>query len=100
MAQCDELAYFKITTVEQLAGVSDANCQNFMGLSELRKRAQAFMQLQRDEAPMQRLQGELVSRDEQISDLNRQLEEMRQMISDIPRGRKRKAEAPEEVEPE
>lgn len=43
-SQIEELAYFKIRTVEKLANLSDAVMQNFMGARELQQKAQKFLQ--------------------------------------------------------
>lgn len=68
--QIEELAYFKIRTVEKLANLSDSVMQNFMGARELQQRAQRFLQA-------------LSSNDsllEKNRDLQRQLDELRAML--------------------
>lgn len=42
-AQAEELAYFKIKTVEQLAGVADNLLQKYMGLQTLKQRAKDWL---------------------------------------------------------
>lgn len=42
-SQIEELAYFKVRTVEKLANLSDAVMQNFMGARELSQKAQRFL---------------------------------------------------------
>jgi hypothetical protein len=42
-AQCEELAYFKIRTIEQLADLSDSN-MSFMGARELQQAAKKYIE--------------------------------------------------------
>jgi hypothetical protein len=79
-AQCDELAYFRIQTVEQLASVSDVNAQRYMGLNDLRSKAQRHMEIIKAEAPMNKLQAELASRDETIAALQAQMKELMEFV--------------------
>jgi hypothetical protein len=58
-AQVEELAYFKIRTLEHLAAVSDAGCQRAPGMLELRRRAQAALESAEKAAPFIKLQAEL-----------------------------------------
>lgn len=88
-AQCDELAYFRIQTVEQLASVTDANAQRYMGLNELRKKAQDYLDTIKSEAPFARMQSELATRDEEISTMKGQLQTL---MEEIQRLRTEKAE--------
>jgi hypothetical protein len=82
-AQVDELAFFNITTVEQLAVVSDVNCQRFMGLSQMREMAKKYLDRVHDEAPMLKVQAELVQRDEQISTLQMQIAQMQAILEEV-----------------
>lgn len=43
-SQCEELAYFNIKTVEQLAAVSDSNAQKIMGIQVLKSKAAAYLE--------------------------------------------------------
>ena len=98
-AQVDELAFFKVQTVEQLAAISDGNCQRYLGLSELRKKAQDYLEQLKSEAPMQKVQAELHKRDETIEALMQQLAEAQKAIAKI-NARDRKRHGPEATEPE
>lgn len=80
-AQCDELAFFRIQTVEQLASVSDSNAQRYMGLNELRRKAQQYLETIKSEAPFTKLQSELATRDEQISTMQGQLASLLEEIN-------------------
>ncbi|MGH8694057.1 MAG: hypothetical protein ACREVM_07505, partial [Burkholderiales bacterium] len=42
-AQIEEMKFFNITTVEALAGVSDAVTQKFMGITDLKQKAQKYL---------------------------------------------------------
>lgn len=48
--QAEELAYFHVYTVEQLAELSDANAQNFMGINTLKQKAKDFLAASTDTA--------------------------------------------------
>lgn len=82
-AQVDELAFFRISTIEQLAAVSDANCQRFMGLSQLRDKASKYLVHLREEAPMLKVQAELEQRDQQIKTQADQIQEMQAMLAQL-----------------
>jgi hypothetical protein len=69
-SQVEELAYFKIRTIEQLANMSDSVMQNFMGAREYQQKAQQFLM-------------KLTSGDEllkQNQDLQRQINELREQL--------------------
>ena len=42
-SQCEELKFFNVRTVEQLANMSDSNTQNFMGIGYLKQKAQEYI---------------------------------------------------------
>jgi hypothetical protein len=82
-AQADELAFFKIVTVEQLASVSDVNAQKFPGLIQLRQKAQLYVDQAKSDAPFERVQAELAQRDEKINAQAAEMEMMRQAIAEL-----------------
>lgn len=47
-SEVEELAYFKITTVEQLAGVNDSAAQSFNGLQNYKQKAKDYLASQND----------------------------------------------------
>lgn len=67
-AQVEELKYFNIRTVEQLATVSDGNSQKFMGIQILRQRAVEYVNATATDAPIAQLQEELEQRDLKIQE--------------------------------
>lgn len=73
-AQVDELAYFKIQTVEQLANVSDNIAQKFMGLNSLRDKAKSYLERMAGEEPNNRLAAEVAKKDEELNALRAQLQ--------------------------
>jgi hypothetical protein len=71
-ARAEELAFFNIKTVEQLAALNDAQLANLgMGARELRERAKLWLSVARsDAAPLERLQAEnerLASENERLT---------------------------------
>lgn len=80
VSQVAELKYMNITTVEQLADLSDAICQKMMGLVQLRTEAKAYITAAKDGAHAQNLAAELAKRDEQIERLNEQVAELGRML--------------------
>lgn len=61
-AQVEELAYFEIRTVEQLAGMSDALAGKFMGINQLRDRARVFLEETSGQKPL----AELMTKNEEL----------------------------------
>lgn len=49
-AQCEELKYLNIRTVEQLAAVSDSNAQGIMGIQALKAKAAKFLETAESDA--------------------------------------------------
>ncbi|HEY5412901.1 MAG TPA: hypothetical protein VIJ94_19465 [Caulobacteraceae bacterium] len=64
-ARVQELAYFNLRTVEQMAAVNDAQLQNLgMGARELRERARTWLEVaEKGAAPIERL----ISRNEELA---------------------------------
>jgi len=58
-AKVEEYKFFKIVTVEQLAGAPDAVGQKFMGFTQDKQRAKAFMEVAAGNAPIEKLQTEI-----------------------------------------
>jgi hypothetical protein len=94
-SQVDELLYFKVQTVEQLAGASDSVCQKFMGLNQLREKAKIYLEQLRGEEPNLRLQAEISKRDEENAALKAQLEQLSQAVAELQSRKSRKGQREE-----
>jgi len=73
-AKAEEYKYFKIVTVEQLADASDNLGQKFMSFQQDKQRAKAFMDVARNNAPIEKMNEELEKRDAVIEDLKTRLD--------------------------
>jgi len=71
-----ELKAAGVTTVEQLAEMSDSNAQKFMGSHAMRQKAQAFLDAAKGEAGNTRLAAELEKRDSEIAALKQQMNQL------------------------
>jgi hypothetical protein len=93
-AQRNELQYFNVMTVEQLAGMSDDGAGSMMGIQKLKALAKRHVELERDNAPMVKLERELETRDNEISALKDQMkaqaETLDKLIANLasPKGKK------------
>lgn len=70
------LKAMNITTVEQLAGLSDTNASQIMGNHELRRKAKNFLDAAAGEAVNTKLEAELEKRDNEIALLKSQMEQL------------------------
>jgi hypothetical protein len=82
-SQIEELRYFGFFTVEHLAAARDDVCAKFPGLTNLKQRAQNFMELAKGAAPLEAMQAKLdatISEREalaaQVADLGKRLAAM------------------------
>ncbi len=87
-SQIAELNYSNVQTIEQLASLSDANAQQFLGNFKLRERAKLYLQQAKGDAPMLKLQQALEERDSRIGVLERKLEELNAAFERQEAGRK------------
>jgi hypothetical protein len=76
IGQVAELKAAGISTVEQLAELSDSNAQKFMGSHQLRQKAQAFLEAAAGDAANSKMAAELEKRDVEISALKAQMEQI------------------------
>lgn len=74
-AHVEELAYWKIRTVEQLAGLADSNAQKFMGSLALRQKARDWLDAAKDAAPFAQLRANDEAKGAEIAELRRLLKE-------------------------
>lgn len=75
-AQVEELKYFKIFTVEQLADFPDSQMQQFMGAQKLKNMAVVYLQAVEGHKPLLEMQKQLEQRDVQISSLMEQVSKL------------------------
>jgi hypothetical protein len=92
-SQALELSYYNISTIEQLAGLSDADAFKFMGNHQLRQRAKNFLEAAAGEAPMLKLQAELEQRDNKIEVMERRMQEMEAAMKSMAESKKVAAKA-------
>jgi len=71
--QVEELNYFGVSTVEQLANLSDDQTRNIGPIMALRTKAQDFIKAAKSAAPMQQMRRELEQRDQRVKDLEQQI---------------------------
>ena len=73
-AKVKEYEYFKVTTVEQLAGAPDNLGQKFMSFQQDKQRAKAFLDVAANNAPIEKMNEELQKRDAEIENLKTMVE--------------------------
>lgn len=81
-AKVEEYKFFNIHTVEQLAAAADNVGQKFFGFQEDKRSANAFLELAKGNAPLEKMQAELKERDTKIDELQAQIEAITKMMSD------------------
>jgi hypothetical protein len=72
-AKVEEYRYFKVLTVEQLAEAQDGLGAKFMSFHEDKRRAKAFLEVARGNAPLEKMQDELRERDVAIEEMKAQI---------------------------
>jgi hypothetical protein len=82
-AVAEEMKYFKIFTVEQLAEFPDSTGQAIMGFQRLKALAKGYLAAAASEAPMSKMQAELEERDGKIAFLNDQLAKMQKKLEKL-----------------
>lgn len=87
-SKVEEYKFFNIHTVEALAHASDSVGQKFFGFNDDKRRANAFLELAKGNAPLEKMNEELKTRDVKIEELQSQLEALTKMMG----GKKKKAE--------
>lgn len=83
LAQVEEYRYFGIRTVEQMAELRDDLCQKLMGAINLKQKAQAYLQIIKDEAPLRKVQVELDKRDNEIETLKAAIAEQAEQLKTL-----------------
>ncbi len=85
-AQVEELKYFGVRTVEQLAGMADAHAQKFMGIAKLRSLAREDMQRGKEGAMSSQMLEALQAKDHQIASLQEALAGLQQTVAELKKG--------------
>ena len=91
--QVKELAFFNIKTVEQLANVTDNIIGNFQGGVTLKRKAQEFLAAAENGVNAAALEKELAERDNTIEAMQKEMAELREMISLASKGTSALAES-------
>lgn len=89
-SKVEEYKFFNITTVEQLAGAPDSVGQKFFGFNEDKRRANAFLEVAKGNAPFEKMSQELVARDAKIEEMQAQIEALTKMMA--PKGKAKAAD--------
>jgi len=66
-AQVEELKFFGVYTVEQLADLADVHVQKFMGVGSLKTKAKAYIQAAREAAPLEQLNAAIDQKDSELA---------------------------------
>lgn len=68
--QVEELKFFNIRTLEQLANCPDVHAQKFMGINSMRQRARDQIQAAKELQPLAALRAEVETRESQLKTQN------------------------------
>jgi ABC-type transporter Mla subunit MlaD len=83
----EELKYFKVFTVEQLADLPDNLSQNFIGINAWKQKAKSFMEAASGLAAEAKTASELAKRDAQINALTEAVSDLTQMVKELRKGK-------------
>ncbi len=86
-SQVAEMAHLGVRSVEQLAGLSDANAQNFGPIMALRQKARDYVEQAKGNAPLAQMRAELEKRDNIIETLQRQMKDQADALAEMKRGK-------------
>lgn len=75
-SQAEELSFYHVKTVEQLAELNDNAASKFMAINTLKTKAKAWLEQTKGNAGEAKLQAELATRDEKIASLEAKLEQV------------------------
>jgi hypothetical protein len=87
-AQVEEMKFFGVHSVEQLASMPDSQAQKFMGIQALKQKAKDYIEAAKGNAPLEQLRAE-------NEELRNRMEALEEMLKSA-RSRRRKAEPDEE----
>jgi hypothetical protein len=87
-SQVEELAFFKVRTVEQLASISDGNLMQIGPIRALRDRAKDWLETAKGHAPTVALRAELDEKEKRIKGLESELAEVKALLMKQPKNSK------------
>jgi hypothetical protein len=90
--QIEELKFFHVRSVEQLAALTDGNAQNVGPILRLRQNARDWLAAAEDGKHVAKLRGEIHAKDSEITNLQRQLKQLGDTVEKL----KRRADAEDE----
>ena len=82
-AQVEELKFFNVRTVEQLADMSDAHAQKFMGVNTLRRLAREYIKKGKAGAMSTQMIEALKAKDNQIAALQEALNSLQGQVAEL-----------------
>ena len=80
-SQVEELKFFNVRTLEQLAEMPDVHAQKFMGVNQLRKQARVALKLADKQKGATQLAKELEDRDNRLAAQDKAIQEMKTTIA-------------------
>lgn len=87
-SQVEELAFFSVRTVEELAEMADQHAQKFMGINQLRQRARDFLQAAKGNAHSEKLRAEVTEKDNRLATLETTVREQAKLIEELRKGKR------------
>jgi hypothetical protein len=87
-AQVEELRYFKVFTVEQLAAIADNVAQKFMGIQNLKQHAKDWLGKAENSKEIVALRNQNTSQSEEIEELKSSIRALSDQMRDLKSGRK------------
>ncbi len=92
--EVEEMKYFGVFTVEQLADLADVHVGKFMALGKKKEQAKAFLQAAKDTAPLTQLNAAVEQKDAEIAALMQAVEDLKGKVTDLEKvGKKEKKAA-------
>lgn len=81
--QVEELKFFHMQTLEQLANCPDVHAQKFMGINSMRQRARDHIAAAKEQAPLAQLRAEVEKRDAQLKEQNDLIARLSERLSKL-----------------
>lgn len=90
-AQVEEMAFFNVKTVEQLADLNDIHCQKWPGINKLKLQARAFLDYAKEgSAPIAKLTAQIEERDNMIETMRKQLADLQSSVDTLKKDKREK----------